>query len=245
MMKLPRFRFPKFLTGKRKTSDFSTENINPIYRPLNSVDKVRSIWRRMSKHFRLPRWVRNPYNIALVILLLIIGASGLAWFNQRGNTFGITTKLSSPSFINGGTLPAQFTCDGDNLSPEFEINNIPNDTKSLAFIIEDQDLDKKQFKDLPSPAHLMVWNIPANTKKFTQGIRPPGTIGRNLFGNFAYGGPCPPEGETHKYSFTLYFIKKDTLTITSDAGLVEAKKTIEKNSIGRSKLTASYSRVKK
>ncbi|MCR4278183.1 MAG: YbhB/YbcL family Raf kinase inhibitor-like protein [Candidatus Berkelbacteria bacterium] len=181
----------------------------------------------------------------MFILLIIVGVSGLAWNNQRRADFETTNKLNSPSFKNNETLPAQFTCDGDNLSPEFTIKDTPKETKSLAFIVEDQDLDKKQFKDLPNPAHLMVWNIPVGTTRFTQGIRPPGTIGRNLFGNFAYGGPCPPEGETHKYSFILYFIEKDSLAITSDAGLAEAKKTIEDNSIGKSKLTASYTRVKK
>lgn len=193
---------------------------------------------------RPPSWIvrffRNPYNFAMLTLLIIVGISGIAWNNQRNANSETGFKLRSPSFKNNETLPAQFTCDGDNLSPEFTINNVPDKAKTLAFIVEDQDLDKKQLKELPNSAHMMVWNIPAETKKFTQGIRPPGTIGRNIFGNFAYGGPCPPEGETHKYTFTLYFITKDTLAITSDAGLAEAKKVIEKNSIGKSKLTASY-----
>lgn len=191
------------------------------------------------------RLFRNPYNIAMLILLIIVGVSGLVWKNQRNANSETANTFSSSSFSNGGILPAQFTCDGDNLSPEFTIKDTPKETKSLAFIVEDQDLDKKQLKELSNPAHMMVWNIPATTTKFTQGIRPPGTIGRNIFGDFAYGGPCPPEGETHKYSFTLYFIEKDSLAITSDAGLAEAKETIEDNSIGKSKLTASYTRIKK
>lgn len=181
----------------------------------------------------------------MLVLLIIVGVSGVAWNAQRSANSVTGLKLRSPSFKNNETLPAQFTCDGDNLSPEFTIKDIPKETVSLAFIVEDQDLDKKQLKELPNSAHMMVWNIPATTTKFTQGIRPPGTIGRNIFGNFAYSGPCPPEGETHKYVFTLYFIGKDSLSITSDAGLAEAKKTIEDNSIGKSKLTASYTRTKK
>ncbi|MEK7202476.1 MAG: YbhB/YbcL family Raf kinase inhibitor-like protein [Patescibacteria group bacterium] len=181
----------------------------------------------------------------MLILIVIIGFSGMAWNNQREADSETGNKLGSPSFKNGGTLPAQFTCDGDNLSPEFTIKDTPAEAKSLAFIVEDQDLDKKEFADSPYRAHMMVWNIPASTTKFTQGIRPPGTIGRNIFGNFAYGGPCPPEGETHKYVFALYFIEKDSLPITSDVGLTEAKKVIENNSIAKYKITASYTRAKK
>jgi len=176
---------------------------------------------------------------------VIIGISGLAWNSQRVARSETSFKLRSPSFKTGDQLPTQFTCDGDNLSPEFTIGNIPKKAKSLAFIVEDQDLDKNQYKDSPFLAHMTVWNIPIGTTKFTQGIRPPGTIGRNIFGNFAYGGPCPPEGEAHDYTFTLYAIENNSLSITSDAGLAEAKKEIEDNSIAKTKLTASYTRVEK
>ncbi|MDZ4243606.1 MAG: YbhB/YbcL family Raf kinase inhibitor-like protein [Candidatus Doudnabacteria bacterium] len=181
----------------------------------------------------------------MLILLVIVGISGLVWSNQRNADSETGFKLRSPSFKNGDVLPTQFTCDGDNLSPEFTIGNVPAEAKSLAFIVEDQDLDKKQSADSPFRAHMMVWNIPAQTTKFTQGIRPPGTIGRNIFGNFAYGGPCPPEGKAHDYTFTLYAIENDALSITSDAGLTEAKKVIEDNSTAKTKLTASYARAKK
>lgn len=181
----------------------------------------------------------------MLILLIVVGISGVAWNNQRSANSETGFRLRSPSFKNNETLPAQFTCDGDNLSPEFTIKDIPKETVSLAFIVEDQDLDKKQLKELSNPAHLMVWNIPVGTTKFTQGIRPPGTIGRNIFGNFAYGGPCPPEGQTHDYTFTLYAIGNNSLSISSDTSLAEVKKAIENNFLAKTKLTASYTRTKK
>lgn len=198
---------------------------------------------------RFPRWIvrviRKPNNITLLILLVIVGVSGLAWNNQRDANSEKGFKLRSPSFDNRGILPAQFTCDGDNLSPEFNISGVPKKAKSLAFIVEDKDIDTKHYQDTPYQAHMIVWNIPTTTTKFNRGIRPPGTIGRNIFGNFAFGGPCPPEGETHKYTFTLYAIEKDTLPINPETGLAEAKKAIVRNSIAKTKLTARYTRIKK
>ena len=181
----------------------------------------------------------------MTILVIIITISGLVWLNQRFSDNRNGFRLASPSFKNGGELPQQFTCEGEDISPEFAIRNIPKKAKTLAIIIEDLDINKKGYKDYPYLAQMVVWNIPVSTTKFTQGIRPPGTIGRNIKGNFAYNGPCPPQGITHEYQFTLFAISKDSLTISSEAGLAAIKKAVFKADIANAKLTANYTGTKK
>jgi phosphatidylethanolamine-binding protein (PEBP) family uncharacterized protein len=44
-------------------------------------------------------------------------------------------QLMSSSFKPGGMIPVRFTCDGENVSPEFSWKGAPPGTKSFALII--------------------------------------------------------------------------------------------------------------
>lgn len=192
---------------------------------------------------RRPHLGRNTIVIGALVIILIV--SGLVWLNQRKNTAQPGKfALTSVSVLEGKPLAAQFTCDGENINPAFEIKNIPPKTKSLAIIMEDKNLDKKTYKDYPFLAHWMVWNIPVSTTKITPGIRPPGTIGRNIFGNFAYGGPCPPAGEKHTYIFTLFALGAEKINITSESGLAQVKSDINKSKIASFDIKVTYIRKK-
>jgi phosphatidylethanolamine-binding protein (PEBP) family uncharacterized protein len=48
-------------------------------------------------------------------------------------------RLISPSFEPGGPIPARFTCEGEDISPEFDWIDAPRETKSFALIIHDPD----------------------------------------------------------------------------------------------------------
>ncbi|MBX4195605.1 YbhB/YbcL family Raf kinase inhibitor-like protein [Candidatus Parcubacteria bacterium] len=107
-------------------------------------------------------------------------------------------QLISPDFLNGGSIPAQFTCDGNDINPTLEISGIPKETKSLAFVLDDPDAPSGTF------THWIVWNIPPVTDKILPGTLPVGSIeGLNSAHMLGYIGPCPPVG-THNYIFTLY-----------------------------------------
>jgi Raf kinase inhibitor-like YbhB/YbcL family protein len=107
--------------------------------------------------------------------------------------------ITSPSFENGGAIPKKFTCDGGDINPEFQIQNVPPEAKSLVLILHDP--------DAPMPGgftHWVVWNIdPATTLIKQESIPPGGTEGRNGAGKNGYIGPRPPSG-THHYHFELY-----------------------------------------
>ncbi|OQW85442.1 MAG: phosphatidylethanolamine-binding protein [Proteobacteria bacterium ST_bin16] len=115
--------------------------------------------------------------------------------------------LTSTSFTHDGTIPARFTCDGQNISPAFNWSGIPEGTKSLVLIVDDP--------DAPDPAapkmtwvHWVLYNIPPSVAGLAEGIAekelPQGTLqGVNDWKRTGYGGPCPPIG-THRYFHKLY-----------------------------------------
>ena len=92
--------------------------------------------------------------------------------------------VQSIAFANNGHIPPKYTCEGENINPPIEISDIPEDTKTLAIIMEDPDAPAGDF------THWLSWNIsPAEeiTENTNQGVS-----GINDFGKTGYAGPCPP-----------------------------------------------------
>jgi Raf kinase inhibitor-like YbhB/YbcL family protein len=119
----------------------------------------------------------------------------------------MSLTLTSKAFSNQGSIPAQHTCEGKNVSPPLSWGGVPGDTKSLALIVDDP--------DAPDPAapktiwtHWVLYNLPASDDTLPEGARaadlPPGTReGTNDWKRTGYGGPCPPIGR-HRYYFRLF-----------------------------------------
>ncbi len=119
--------------------------------------------------------------------------------------------ITSPEFEQEGTIPAKFTCKGQNASPPLTISGFPNDTQSVALILDDPDAPKGTF------THWVVWNImPSVQIKFPEGQMAEGGIsGVNSTGGSGYVGPCPPSG-THRYYFRAYALDQK-LNLPEDA----------------------------
>ena len=114
-----------------------------------------------------------------------------------------TFTLTSSAFDNGQSIPPEYTCKGENISPPLQWVNPPPKTKSLVIIVEDPDAPRGTF------VHWMIYNIPATTLSLPEAIPleselPDGSRqGTNDFGALGYAGPCPPGG-IHHYSFRIY-----------------------------------------
>jgi Raf kinase inhibitor-like YbhB/YbcL family protein len=119
-------------------------------------------------------------------------------------SLGGTMKLTSPAFSHNGSIPTQYTCDGENISPALEWSDIPTGTNSFALIVDDPDAPAKVW------VHWILFNIPDTVQSLNEGTNEgPFTQGSTDFnGKQGYGGPCPPS-DTHHYHFTLYAL--DTL----------------------------------
>lgn len=142
--------------------------------------------------------------------------------------------LISPSFEDGGYIPKKFSCEGGNINPELQIENVPENAKSLALILHDPDAPIAH-----GFTHWVVWNIAPRTALIKQESDPPGSeVGKNGAGKNAYVGPCPPSG-THHYEFHLYALDS-MLDLPSSTNKTELESAIQKHLVAETMLTGLY-----
>jgi len=108
-------------------------------------------------------------------------------------------RLSSPVFENNAVIPLQFSCQGEGVNPPLAIENIPENTQSLALIADDPDASGGMF------VHWVVYNIPVISQIEQNSV--PGQQGSNDAGGVGYIAPCPPSG-THRYFFKIYALDR-------------------------------------
>ena len=163
--------------------------------------------------------------ILLVLLFFVAGCFEQVEEEIEFNELIIT----SPAFEHKGSIPSKYTCDGENVNPPLQIDNIPEGTKSLVLLVED-------FTFWEEQTHWIVWNInPTNTIGENT---VPGVEGTNDFNNQSYTGPCPHSGE-HEYLFIVYAL--DTfLDLESDAREKDVQKAMEGNILKRGSLIGYY-----
>lgn len=113
------------------------------------------------------------------------------------NTDTVTAemKITSKSFDDGASIPKKYTCDGINVNPALDIAFIPQETVSIAIIMEDPDAPISTW------IHWLVWNIPV-MHQLPEHLKK-GNCGMNDFSKTTYCGPCPMSGR-HQYVFKVY-----------------------------------------
>lgn len=146
--------------------------------------------------------------------------------------------LQTDAFKVAQTIPKDYTCDGNNLSPQLNWAQPPAKTKSFTLIMSDPDAPSGTYY------HWIVYNIPYSTLSFAKGINkyPEGSIlGKNSEGTLEYKGPCPPPGKAHHYVFTLYAL--DTvLTLPEGTNAEKLLPILNNHLIEKVEITGSYGR---
>jgi len=178
---------------------------------------------------------------AIIIIIIILAAAGWWLFNQPSapitiqNTFNMGLQLTSPAWADGGVIPQTYTCDGEDMSPPLEINNVPVGAKSLALVVDDPDAPSGSF------IHWLVWNIKPSAKSLMEGKIPAeASAGSSSFGRVGYGGPCPPEGD-HRYIFKLLALNLE-LDLPASTTIKEFNQAIAGHVIEEATLTGTYRR---
>jgi Raf kinase inhibitor-like YbhB/YbcL family protein len=150
--------------------------------------------------------------LLMVVIFFIVWV--MVWRSGRGKDIvdaGTVPALvvTSASFADGGMIPAKFTCDGGDVSPQLTVSAPPSGSRSLLWIMDDPDAPVGSF------VHWVVFNLPTGLRDLPEGASAqPRTLqgavqGRNDFDKIGYGGPCPPGEKPHHYLFRVYAL--DTL----------------------------------
>ncbi|MFO7820953.1 MAG: YbhB/YbcL family Raf kinase inhibitor-like protein [Lentisphaeria bacterium] len=149
-------------------------------------------------------------------------------------------QLTSSAFSEGEMIPAQFTCEGKDISPPLSWTGVPEEAESLALIVDDPDAPAGTW------VHWVVYNIPTAMTELPENFPPVEkaknglTQGMNDFKKIGYGGPCPPSG-THRYFFKVYALSEE-LNLDPGATKQELTDAMEGKVVAQGALMGKYSR---
>jgi len=130
-------------------------------------------------------------------------------------------------------IPAEFTCEGEGVSPPFEWSGVPDGSSELILTLLDPDAPDGVF------THWTVYAIPPDVVGLSEGTPPADAAeGVNDFGEIGYGGPCPPDGEPHRYIVTLAALGEPSgLEPGADPAAVDA---VLQGAVATTTLTGQY-----
>jgi Raf kinase inhibitor-like YbhB/YbcL family protein len=158
------------------------------------------------------------------------------WYPQIGE---YVMQLMSSDFSPGGAIPSRFTCQGDDVSPEFSWREAPPETKTFALIIHDPDAPRRG-----GFTHWVLYDIPADKGHLDPEVPNlghvpgTGTQGRNDNGQIGYMGPCPPSG-VHHYFARLFALDKQ-LGLGPGATHDELTEAMEGHILARAEVMGTY-----
>jgi len=174
----------------------------------------------------------------LIVLLLTLSAC--AQTSIQPTEVAMTLSITSSAFKNGSTIPAVYTCKGDDTSPALSWNDPPSNTKSFALIMDDPDAPGGIW------VHWVIYNIPASARGLqaaapTKAQLADGSLnGVNSGGKLGYGGPCPPSG-THHYFFKLYALDA-ILNLSSGANKQQVLSAMQNHILAQGELMGTVSK---
>ena len=179
--------------------------------------------------------MKNKIVIALFSALLI--------FSQDAEA-GIM-KFKSADIKSGGNIKEaqvfnSFGCNGLNKSPQLSISGVPKGTKSLAITMYDPDAPTGSgwWHWIVYDIDPTVTEIPAGVEKISSNA----VMGRNDYGDYKYGGPCPPVKTRHRYVFTLYALDVEKLDVPEGASAAMIGFNLNAHTIKKEEFSGFYSR---
>jgi len=191
-------------------------------------------------------------NLKIVYCVLLMSAAALApssgarlgteVFDREESTTKFT--ISSPSFTDGGEIPKQFTCEGQDLSPQLIWSGAAGGTMAFALLVDDPDAPVGNWN------HWAIWNIPADSHGLSEGMPKSthladGSVqGTNDFRKAGYNGPCPPAGKPHRYYFKLFALDRK-LNLETTIGKKELESAMRGHILAQSEWMGRYQRAQK
>ncbi|WP_202905659.1 YbhB/YbcL family Raf kinase inhibitor-like protein [Cypionkella psychrotolerans] len=158
--------------------------------------------------------------------------------------FTVTSADAADGAFTDKNYADSFGCTGGNLSPQIAWSGAPVATKSFVVTIYDP--------EAPTGSgwwHWVVTNIPATANELPAGIGagaqtlPTGAVQMNSDAGIpAYGGPCPPVGETHHYVITVTALGVEKLELPPNASGALVGYMTTANALAKATLTLTAGR---
>jgi Raf kinase inhibitor-like YbhB/YbcL family protein len=150
--------------------------------------------------------------------------------------------LQSSAFNDGGTLPADFTCDGSGQSPPLSWSGAPPGTAAYSLIEQDSDANSQPY------TNWLMYNMPRTVTQLPAGVMPrpllPNGVqqGTNSSQMVGYLGACPNQGDPpHHYQFQL-FAQDSYVTLETGATYDAVRDALSGHTLGQTQLTATFQR---
>lgn len=156
-------------------------------------------------------------------------------------------EIDSRAFGADGSIPAQHTCEGRDVSPPLEWRGAPPGTKSFVLIVDDPDAPDPRAPRM-TWVHWVLVNLPPSTTGLAEAVAPTalpkGTIeGLNDWKRTGYGGPCPPIGR-HRYFHKLYALDRE-LGLTGHPTKSQVEAAMRGHVLEQAELVGTYEKVKR
>jgi len=142
-------------------------------------------------------------------------------------------SIISTDFKEGEEIPKKFGYKFENTAPDICLKNLPEDTNSLALIMDDPDAMVAVGKIW---VHWLVCNISPNQdlkfslEKFQ---------GKTDFDEIGYGGPAPPD-KRHTYVFRGYALDVESLHLKPGYSKQELEESMKDHILAEAKLTGTF-----
>ncbi|MGD0192717.1 MAG: YbhB/YbcL family Raf kinase inhibitor-like protein [Rhizomicrobium sp.] len=154
-------------------------------------------------------------------------------------------ELTSSNVANGALLSTdqvKDSCGGKNISPALSWSDAPAATKSFAVTAFDPDAHGGWW-------HWAVVNIPASIRSLPASAGsgsglPAGAVqAENDFGDFGYGGACPPPGSgQHHYEFTVWALPAPSVPLAKDAKAEDVADYLKSHAVAHAGVVGIYER---
>ncbi|WP_369788734.1 kinase inhibitor [Rouxiella sp. WC2420] len=158
-------------------------------------------------------------------------------FTIKSNDLKDGDKMPNGQVFNG------MGYQGNNLSPHLSWENAPAGTKSFAITCYDPDAPTGSgwwhwgVANLPADLH----ELPAGAGSDKGGLPVGAVQTRTDFGKAGYGGAAPPQGEHHRYIFTVYALDVEHLEVSEESSGAYLGFNIHFHTLGKASLTVIYS----
>ena len=139
-----------------------------------------------------------------------------------------------------------FGCHGQNVSPRISWAHVPRGTKSIVVTIFDPDAPTGGL----GWTHWEIVNIPPSESSIEKGASGnpklmPSRAVETLtdFGESGYGGPCPPQGASHRYVVTASALNVAKIDVAPAASPAVVAYQMHGKIIAQAKYVARYHRA--